>query len=132
MSHQIETLQMKLDEARIAQDGALLELRILKSRSSSDSHMLAEAFVRDFREDSRKRRNDVSDRSSLQEYLEWLGNASSMWSHQLCQYLEGDVRYLAIGEIQLIRAAGSASAIQQLVNLLSSQEYPVLQLRMAC
>ena len=110
----MQDLQQRLSQARIVQDQALLELRVMKARTSNEPQFLAEQFVKDFRNDADRRLAEVIDQSSLDEFSEWIWNASRVWSQQLCQYLEGDIRQLALAEIALIVADGKAAALLQI------------------
>jgi hypothetical protein len=110
----MQDLQVRLSQARVVEDQALLELRVLKARTSNEPQFLAEQFVKDFRNDADRRLADVIDQASLAEFSEWIWNASKLWSQQLCQYLEGDVKQLALAEIELIAATGKAAALLQI------------------
>jgi hypothetical protein len=109
----MQDFQQRLTQAGIVEDQALLELRVMQARTSNESQFLAERFVKDLRNDVDRRLTSVRDQDSLDEFSEWILNASRVWSEQLCQYLEGDIKHLALAEIQLIVATGKGSALQQ-------------------
>ncbi len=111
MTRQILELEARLREVRAERDDALGVVK-MKHAATTKSHQLATAaFLFDFRTQSKTLRNQPF--YDIEQYLEWLAEASESTACYIQKYATSEVAELAYAEMRLLVANDTACAINR-------------------